>query len=295
MDTKALHCFIVLYRLKNMHKAAEELFISQQGLSKIIRNLESEWEVLLFERSKYGMHPTKAGDYFYQHADSIENELEQMKREIKNTAGGMEELCIACAYGTLHILYPYLQSFRKQNPSVRIRWKEYPDRDADCALKNRVVEVAFCVEGSGQESFEHVPLAKRRILLLVHEGHRLWDRKSAAIADLKNEKIIVEGDGFHIFSLLQKKCLEEGFYPDIAAETAEINLCQNLCRMGEGVSITVDFIADISRLPGVRAIPFSEPDFTWNIIMAWRKKDDLTDTAKKFVQFIQDSLQASPL
>lgn len=295
MDTKALHCFIVLYRLKNMHKAAEELFISQQGLSKIIRNLESEWEVLLFERSKYGMHPTKAGDYFYRHAVSMQNELERMKREIKNTAGGMEELCIACAYGTLHILYPYLQSYRKQNPSVRIRWKEYPDRDTDYALKSRAVELAFRVEGEGQEAFERILLAKRQILLLVYEGHRLWERKSVKIADLQNEKIIVEGDGFHIFSLLQKKCLEEGFYPDIAAETAEINLCQNLCRMREGVSITVDFIADISKFHGVKAIPFSEPDFTWNIDMAWRKKDKLTDTAAKFIQFIRDSLQTGLL
>ena len=37
MDDKQLKNFMKLYELRNMHKAAEELFISQQGLSKSIQ------------------------------------------------------------------------------------------------------------------------------------------------------------------------------------------------------------------------------------------------------------------
>ena len=43
MNTNYLKYFITLYRTKNMHKAAEELYISQQGLSRIIQSLEKEW------------------------------------------------------------------------------------------------------------------------------------------------------------------------------------------------------------------------------------------------------------
>lgn len=289
MDTKALKCFITLYRLQNMHKAAEELYISQQGLSKMIQNLESEWEALLFERSRYGMRPTKAGECFYQHAVSLQSELDMMKKEIQNAAAGKEELCIACAYGTLHILYPYIQRFKKENPSVCVKWKEYTDRETDYALRSGDVELAFCVEGDGQEDFICTHLFEKTIMLLVYQGHSLWEKEKVTISDLKGEKIIIEGEGFHIFSAFQRKCLEAGFYPEILAETAEINLCQNLCMMGEGLSISVDFVVEKSRMQGVKAIPFTDPGFTWKVSMARKEKRELTSTARKFVKFMQEA------
>lgn len=92
-----------------------------------------------------------------------------------------------------------------------------------------------------------MPLFERKMMLLVYQGHRLREKESVAISDLRDEKMLIKGQGFHIFSMFQKKCLEAGFYPNIIAETAEINLCQNLCMMREGLSITVDFIAEGSQ------------------------------------------------
>lgn len=82
MDTNAIESFIVLYETKNMHKAAERLYISQQGLSRIIRNLEKEWETVLFERFSGGMIPTKAGDFFYQEALKLRKQLVDMRHTI---------------------------------------------------------------------------------------------------------------------------------------------------------------------------------------------------------------------
>ena len=75
MDTNAIDSFIALYETRNMHKAADRLFITQQGLSRVIRNLETEWETVLFERSSGGMIPTRAGDYFYGEALRLRNHL----------------------------------------------------------------------------------------------------------------------------------------------------------------------------------------------------------------------------
>ena len=55
MNIKELEYFRAVCRLKSITKAAHSLYMTPQGLSKIIKNLENELHVQLFKRSKYGM------------------------------------------------------------------------------------------------------------------------------------------------------------------------------------------------------------------------------------------------
>ncbi len=51
MDTKDLRCFCRVYEERGINQAAKQLFISPQGLSRIIAKLEAELQVALFKRS----------------------------------------------------------------------------------------------------------------------------------------------------------------------------------------------------------------------------------------------------
>ncbi len=45
MDTKDLRCFCRVYEERGINQAAKQLFISPQGLSRIIAKLEAEYEI----------------------------------------------------------------------------------------------------------------------------------------------------------------------------------------------------------------------------------------------------------
>lgn len=51
MELKSISYYIKLYEKKNLRQAASELYISPQGLSKVLQNLERELDTLLFERT----------------------------------------------------------------------------------------------------------------------------------------------------------------------------------------------------------------------------------------------------
>ena len=286
MDSKSIECFITLYRLHNMHKAADSLYISQQGLSRVIQNLEREFEVQLFDRRKTGMFPTKAGDIFYQYAVKFYSETARLKRELYSVSTGKEEIRLACAYGSLHILYPYIRSFMKDFPEYQIKWTEYTDVETERQLQEDSADLAFCVKKDESVEFETYPLFSKNVMVLVYEDHPLWNKKEISFQDLQNEKIILEGPEFHIFSSFQKKCLDAGFYPEIAAQTTEINLCHKLCRMKEGLGITIDFIAQMHQIPQVKAIPFKDPAFTWEVYMAVKKRESLPKGAEAFWKYL---------
>ena len=58
MNQKQLQYFVTVYQTKNIQTAADRLFVSRQGVSKVIRLLEEELGQKLFIRSVRGVIPT---------------------------------------------------------------------------------------------------------------------------------------------------------------------------------------------------------------------------------------------
>lgn len=71
MNKKHLQYFLLAYETKNIQRVAELLFISRQGASKIIRELERELGSNLFIRSAKGLEPTDFARTLFPHAKKL--------------------------------------------------------------------------------------------------------------------------------------------------------------------------------------------------------------------------------
>ena len=95
MDIKAIEYFVQTFKEQNISKAANTLFISQQGLSKSIRSLETELGVPLFYRTKTGVEPTEYANLILPYAQAIVSNYIQLKNsidELGNTHTGTIKL-----------------------------------------------------------------------------------------------------------------------------------------------------------------------------------------------------------
>lgn len=79
MQLRAFDYMIELERTGSFNKAAANLFISQQGLRKVIDALESEMGAKLLVRGHAGVSLTPAGELFVEHAKAISREFRQIK------------------------------------------------------------------------------------------------------------------------------------------------------------------------------------------------------------------------
>jgi len=87
MDNKDIRSFVECYEARSINKAAKALFITPQGLGKILDRLEREMQIELFERTKQGLIPTEAGVFFYEKSQmllAIGQELEQGLEALRN-------------------------------------------------------------------------------------------------------------------------------------------------------------------------------------------------------------------
>ena len=79
MNINELKYFIKVADQGSLSRAANELYISYQGLSKSIKNLETELDCPLFEKLGSGYKLTEYGDELYPAAKRIVSEWETLQ------------------------------------------------------------------------------------------------------------------------------------------------------------------------------------------------------------------------
>lgn len=294
MDTKDLKCFLQVCRHGSINKAAKSLFITPQGLSKIIINLEQELKISLFYRTANGLILTEYGELLEERAKHIISELDEIENYYNNLENISGQLSLASAYGVIAALSPnFLFEFRKKFPNINLKWKEYSDIRAENAIWNGDADCGLIKGPITNEQFDSVILASFKPMILIPKGHKLAKKNTIKIADLRNEPIILEGSEFKIFHNFKQACKSAGFTPNIAFETTELSLAHKLCQQGLGLAISVDFA--VEDMPGddLVALPFKECGPKWEIYFVMKKQAAKTPSVKFFEDYINDYIKTN--
>ena len=76
--------FIEVAKQKNITKASEELHISQPAVTRHIKNLENELNIVLFNRTK-GMELTDAGKKLYNEISTTIDKLVEIDKKYSSS------------------------------------------------------------------------------------------------------------------------------------------------------------------------------------------------------------------
>ena len=71
MTIQQLKCAVEVWKCGSINKAAERLYMNQPNISRLIKNLESEFGLTLFSRTSSGMVATRDGELFLMQAEKL--------------------------------------------------------------------------------------------------------------------------------------------------------------------------------------------------------------------------------
>ena len=86
MELRHLRCFLAVAEELHFARAAERLHIEQSPLSRAIKELEEELDVLLFARTTRSTRLTRAGRMFMEHVPRVFTALQQARDSVKAAA-----------------------------------------------------------------------------------------------------------------------------------------------------------------------------------------------------------------
>lgn len=289
MNTKDLNSFLQVCQDGSITKAAKSLYITPQGLSKIIINLEQELNVPLFYRTANGLTLTEYGELLVERAKHLISELEEISTYFNNINNISGQINLASAYGVIAAFSPkFLFDFRKKAPNVNLKWWEYSDFRAETAIWNGEADCGLIKGPINNEQFDSILIASYNPMVLVPKDHKLFNKDKLSINDLRNEKIIIENSEFKIHHNFINACKKAGFTPSIVFETTELSLAHKLCQQGFGLAITVDFAVEDMPIEDISAIPFKGDGPKWEVFFVIKKHVNKTPTVKLFEDYILD-------
>lgn len=289
MNIKDLEYFQIVCREQSITKAAKLLYLSPQGLSKILQGMEAQLHTTLLIRTKQGIQLTQSGEALLHHASGITRAYESLQQEIRNIENKIHgEIDLISAYGILRLLTPEcILAFRKEYPDITFTYREFPDCEVERRFLNKEGTIAFSIAPFREGLYDVTPLEEFPIKLLVNREHPLSRRESVTIQDLKGERLYIESSQFKIHHLICDKCRQAGFTPDIVFETSGFSLCHKLCAQNKGITVTVDFIFQDMRPDNTVMIPFSDGDYQWKVCMLTRSGEYVSRETALFRRHVQ--------
>ena len=290
MNIKDLEYFQIVCREQSITKAAKLLYLSPQGLSKILQGMEAQLHTTLLIRTKQGIQLTQSGEALLHHASGITRAYESLQQEIRNIENKIHgEIDLISAYGILRLLTPEcILSFREKYPDITFTYREFPDCEAERRFLNKEGTIAFSIAPFREGLYDITELEQFPIKLLVNKEHPLSRRESVTIQDLKGERLYIESSQFKIHHLICDKCRQAGFTPDIVFETSGFSLCHKLCAQNKGITVTVDFIFQDMKPDNTVMIPFSDGDYQWKVCMLTRSGEYVSRETALFRRHVQD-------
>ena len=114
--------FYYVAKYSSITQAAQALFLSQPAVSQTVRQLEKAVGCALFSRTRGGMQLTAEGSVLYFHVAKGYEQFLLGEKKIKDMLSfEMGEVRIGASDMTLQLyLLPFLESFRRQYPKIRI-------------------------------------------------------------------------------------------------------------------------------------------------------------------------------
>lgn len=291
MTIKELEDYQVICSRKSLSKAAKALFITPQGLSRVLKNLESELDCTLVNRAASGLELTESGECLLEFARKTTADYHNMKKKVSSLQESVRgSVDLMMAHDIIRLLGPdCLSDFQRIYPGISLKYREFPDRVVDRMLAEQRGNAALSF-GPFSEGLFHVwPLMHCQLSVLAYEGHPLCEKAAVEIEDLKCEPLYLENDAFKINEYVQRKCWLKGFEPNIVFEASSFDICYKMCRMKKGISVVPDFVHDDMKIDGLVRLPFTDPDLALEMAFLSPKNSPDVYAVDKFYNFIKSA------
>lgn len=180
---------------ENLHfgKAAEQLYISQPGISKQIDRLEKELNTKLFDRDNRNVKLTKAGTYLKAELGISLKHIEDILAHTKLIHDGKEgSINIGYVGSAMQSFIPELMiRFRKQYPTIKFNLSEMHNEFQLKGLMNQNLDLGFVRLGRVPSGLNLRPFQEDTFSIVLPKSHPLNQDNFKSLYQLKEESFIL--------------------------------------------------------------------------------------------------------
>jgi DNA-binding transcriptional LysR family regulator len=280
----------------NLSKAAENLFITQQGLSHAIQTLERELGISLFLRNKSGVVPTPAAMYLLSEAKEILRLFDELKDKMSamsKSANGTVTLSLTI--GAMSYFAPKLVGeFHERHPHIELHLVENPDIRCDELVVKGKVDIACTTGPVNDEKIEWFPLFSDDVMIMMRRSNPLAKLDTINFEDLKDEDFILPSPEFKWHNIIIDRCRDAGFEPNISYSIGDLHATYHIIVENGGIGFVHKNLAGTLQDRGIAMAPLAPDEkLYWRLGLAKKRGVKLSNAAQLLAGYISE-ISAQP-
>ncbi|MBK7349562.1 MAG: LysR family transcriptional regulator [Gemmatimonadetes bacterium] len=286
---RQLRVFIAVAHQGSMARAAATLHVTPPAISMVIRDLEAQVGLPLFDREGRKLSLSAGGKWFLEHARKLMASLKEAEDAMARFRRLEEGLLTIGIVSTAKYFVPRLLArFRLTAPGVELRLRVAGNREA---LVNLMMagEADLTVMGRPPRTLatRAEVFAQHPLVFVAPAGHPLLALGPLQVTDLADYSFIVREPGSGTRAAMEQYFAEQSFMPRITMDTSSNETIKQAVMAGMGLSFLSRHTLDLelrSGLLGVLDLEATPVMRTWNVVSLQSKL--LSPAADRFRQFI---------
>jgi len=287
ISLSALRYFNAVAETGSISAAVQNLNVSQAAITESLQRLETHLGTLLFRRHARGMAMTHAGHEFLRHTQRILGAVAAAEAALAARPDALAGELVIGAVSPLtgYYLPVLLERYRRTFPQVRTLVYEDAGHFIEHQLINGELDLGLMVVSAlDAPSFHARVLVRSPWRLWVSANHRLADRRSVSIVELRQQSVIALRNE-ELETAASDLWRRAGFRPRVTVRTRSVEATRSLVATGYGVCVLPEVLFRPWSLDGERllAIPLEEDIPPLEVGVAWRRGAPLSATAEAFM------------
>ncbi len=297
IDLRQLRAFLAVARHGAFTRAAEEIYITQPGLSLLIRQLEEQLGVRLFDRSTRRVELTEAGHELVAAASRILDDVETMVAGIGDLASHKRgRVSIAALPSLASALVPrVIAQFRSTYPDIRVVIHDAIASPLIRKVENGEVDFGIGLRLQFEKDLVFTELLTDRLMVLIPAGHRLESRETVDWAALADEEFIAMTPDTSVRHLTEQAFARIGKTLRPAYEASYMSTAMAMVEAGLGITVLPSMALTSLRIPGILVRPLLEPEMTREVGIITKKHRALTPAAQAFLRILKEDREVRGL
>jgi LysR family hydrogen peroxide-inducible transcriptional activator len=254
MNFSQLEYIIAVDNHRQFFIAAEKCFVTQATLSMMVKKLEEELGVRIFDRSRQPVKPTKEGEQVILRARQVIAEANSLKTYVKDLKG---EVSGELHLGVIPTLAPYLlplflRSFTEKFPDLNIFIKELVTDEIIHKLKTGELDAGLLATPLNEDAIAEHSLFYEEFFAYASKHEKISRKKYLLPKEIYLDHLWLLEEGhclrtqvFNLCELKNRDTQSKGLH----YQAGSIETLINLVDKNDGITI-VPYLATLMLKPG---------------------------------------------
>lgn len=271
----------------NITAAADRLGYTQSSVSKMISDVESEWGIQVFERSKKGVKLTPDGEDIMPYVRQLLDSCSALDIQVNDVKG--------CETGSIRIglfssvaeqwMPELIGRFHEAHPNISYELLTGDYDEIEKWLDEGRVDLGFLRLPAGKD-LKTMEICRDHLMAVLPKDHPLASKEKIDPEDLDGQSFLLleHGGKTEVSEFLEEYKVK----PDICFTTWDDYAIMAMAEKGQGIGILPELI--LRRIPYDVAIrPLSVPAYR-TIGAAVKSREYMSSAIRKFIDFMKENM-----